>query len=258
MERKNQIYYRNEAEENEIDLSAVFAAVKKNLTVILLFAVMCAVLAYAATMLFVAPTYKTSFRVYVNNAVSSEGTTKVTSSDLTASRYLASTYAQIISGRSVLTGAAEKIGYSAGYGRLSNMVTVSSSTTSEIISVSVVAESPAVAVAYANAIIEVAEAQIANVVDGSSMRVIDSPYTPTGRYGPNYTKNAVIGFVLGAALLGGIVVIAALLDNRVKQEEGLEARYGIPVVGSVPNYEAASKSGDKYGYGSTKKKGGRE
>lgn len=241
-------------EETEIDLMVLFKALKKHIALIIIVALIFGAASYFGTLMFVRPTYRTSFRVYVNNSQQSgEEKTYISSSDVSASRSLAGTYGEIIKGRSVLTQAADSIGLDGSYSELSKMVEISTSTTSEIITVYVTARSKETALEYAQSIAEVAERQIASIVDGSSMRVIDEAYLPGSRYAPSYSKNAVIGAILGGILICGIIVIKELMDDRVKAEDSLEESFGIVVLGSVPNYWTAMKSGDKYGYYGRKK-----
>lgn len=239
-------------DETVINLAPILKALKKGIPWIIAAAVICGVLAYFGTKLFVTPTYRTQFRVYVNNSQNSSDKTSITNSDLNASRNLASTYAEIIKGRTVLTTAAQKAGLSLGYSKLNSMVNVDLGSATEIIKVSVTTESPELSKEYAGAIIEVAEEQISNIVEGSSMRVIDEPYLPTGIASPSYRRNAILGAAIGAVLVIALIVLREILDNRVRDEETLEERYGIAILGAIPNYDSATKAGSnysKYGYG---------
>ena len=238
--------------EISINLAPVFKALRKGIPWIIIAAVVFGSLAYFGTKMFITPTYMTLFRVYVNNSQDSSDKTSITNSDLSASRSLASTYAEIIKGRTVLTTAAEKTGITAGYNTLNSMVSVDFGSATEIISVGVTTVSPEMSLQYANNIIEVAEEQVSSIVDGSSMRVIDEPFLPTGSSYPNYRRNTILGALAGAALVILFIVLRELLDNRVRDEESLEERYGVAILGSIPNQEAASKAGShygKYGYG---------
>lgn len=239
----------NPNDELVIDLLPILVAIRKKLHWLAAAALLAGFLAWLISYLFIVPLYQTSFRVYVNNSQDSGEKTSITSSDLSASRSLANTYAQIISGRTVLTEAAASVGMYAGYAKLSGMVDASPQSNTEIISVKVRAESPELAVAYANSIIRVSQKQISGIVDGSSMRVIDEPFTPSGIHSPSYVKNAVIGALLAVIAVVGIITLKEIFDTRVRDEETLEQRYGIAILGSVPNHEFAGKAGNHYGYG---------
>ena len=239
----------NTNDEMVIDLIPILLAIKKKLHWLVAAALLAGFLAWLISYLFIVPLYQTNFRVYVNNTQNSDGKTSITSSDLSAARSLATTYAQIISGRTVLTEAAASVGLYTGYGTLKGMVDAGPQSNTEIISVNVRAESPELAVAYAESIIQVAEKQISGIVDGSSMRVIEEPFLPEGIHSPSYVKNTAIGALLAIVAVAGIIALKEIFDTRVRDEESLEQRYGIAILGSVPNYELAGKASNNYGYG---------
>ncbi len=239
---------QNKSDDDEmvIYLGPILKALRKRLIWIILVAVLCGALAYFATLMFTAPKYRTTFTVYVNNALDSSDKTSISNSDLTASRSLALTYAEIIKGRTVMAAAASEAGIEAQYSTLSKMVNVNSGTTTEIITVNVTTVSPELSKRFADCIIDVSKAQVSSIVDGSSMRVIDEPYLPTGIYSPNYKRNTLIGAFLGAFILVVIIVLREILDNRVRDEQTLAERFGVAILGSIPNQTAASKAGGHY------------
>lgn len=62
-----------------------------------------------------------------------------------------------------------------------------------------------------------------------------------------YPKKMLIGFAAGAILAAVYIILRDLLDVRVKGSDELAERYGIPVLGTIPEFEfkAASKSSNK-------------
>lgn len=240
-------------EEESVEILPLLMAVYKRWFAVVLAALVIGFAFWLGSHLFLTPTYRTSCRVYVNNMLDSSEKTSVSSSDLTASRSLAGTYAEIISGRTVLEEAARRVGVEQSYASLSRNITVTTGTSSEIITIAVVGRSPEAARGLAKSIVEVAQDHVASIVDGSSMRVIDEPFLPQSIYSPNYMRNAVLGAMLGAVLAVALIVLLTLLDNRVKDEDALEKRYGIVVLGSIPDFEEAGKVGSYDAYGTSRK-----
>ena len=80
------------------------------------------------------------------------------------------------------------------------------------------------------------------------MRAYDLPEVPEEIYSPRYSRTAVLAFAVGFILICASVVLYTLLDTRVKSQESLEERFGLVVLGSVPNFQDAFKNGDSYGY----------
>lgn len=239
-----------------IDIRVLATALRKRAGIILLVGILCGVLAFAGTHMFITPKYQATFTAYVNNRSTQDGSSgALTSSDLAASQELVKTYSAVITSRSVLESAASQAGAPYDYLQLKKMVSTESVDSTEIIQVSVTMPDPQMAAAVAHAISEVAGDYIAKIVEGSSMQIVDQPVIPVDIYSPNYKKNALLGVLLGIVLSAGIVIVKELLDDRIKDVSALEERCGIPVIGSIPNMEAAAKVGDSYAY-SKKKSGG--
>ena len=250
----------------EIDLLPLFKAVVSKWWLIVIFAVVLGMVSYFVTDTFVTPTYRTGFTAYVNNrsgvtANGSETTSsskKLTTSDITASQSLVKTYSKIILSRSVLTEAASKVNLNYTPSQLSRMVSTNTEDETEVIGVYVTAEDPKVAAQLASAIADVAPKMISQIIEGSSMQIIDEPLVPTSIYTPNYSKNTAVGILIGAVIAVAIIVIKELLDDHVKNEDELEDKFAIPVVGVIPDINSAIKQSTKYAYAYKMDEGGRK
>lgn len=231
--------------DRSIDVMRILRVLLKRIWIILLIAVWCAVAVFGYTKLFVKPVYRSSFTAYVNNRMTTnEGQNNMTSSDISASRGLTYLYQEIILSRSVLMDAAADCNMQTAYGTLQKNVSTSVATNAAIITVYVSASTPEEAQKLATAIASVAPDHVARVVDGSSMRIVDYPVKPTAPYAPNAQRNAVVGFV--AALLVGcmVVIVFDLIVDKVDSATEMEDRYGIAVIGVIPDMQQA----DKYQY----------
>lgn len=231
----------------EIDLMQLLKALWQRLWIIVVVTLLGSSLAYLGTKTFVQPTYRASFTAYVNNKATTEGTTTVSSGDLSAAQSLVYTYTQILTSRTMLSAAAEELGEDYTYGEMSGWVTTSVVDDTEIIQVSVTMDSAEDALALAMVIAELMPEYVTEIVEGSSVQIIDLPVLPTSIYSPNYLRNAMMGGLLGAFLVAALIVLRELLDDTVKDEETLEKRFNISVVGVIPDLATASKHTSHYG-----------
>lgn len=240
-------------EEDTIDLLELLQVLWKQVWLIVMVAFLTASVAYMGTKLFVTPTYQTEFTAYVNNKNAGAGSdisSILSSSDLMASQSLANTYAEILTSRDLLLKAAKEAGKEQyTYEDLSEAVTTEVQNDTEIITVSVVLESAQDAVAIAAALSDVSVDYIANIVEGSSMKVIDASILPSTVYTPNYLTNAVLGGLLGVILVCGAVVVLYLLDDTIRSEKDLVNRLDVTIIGTIPDLSSAGKKGFGYGYG---------
>ena len=81
------------------------------------------------------------------------------------------------------------------------------------------------------------------------MQIIDEHLRPTGKNAPNYRRNTGIRLIAGMALICMIIFVLEVMDDRVKDEDDLRRRYGLVVIGTIPNLLTADKHGSGYGYG---------
>ncbi|MCD7753912.1 MAG: Wzz/FepE/Etk N-terminal domain-containing protein, partial [Clostridiales bacterium] len=176
-----------------IDLVQLAKALWHRFWIILIVTLMGCSLTYLGTKAFVQPTYRATFTAYVNNKSSSEGTTTVTNSDLTAAQSLVYTYTHILTSRTMLDAAAAQIGENYSYEEMSEWVTTDVVDDTEIIEVSVKMDSAEGALALAEAIAEIMPDYVTQIVEGSSVQIIDMPILPDSIYSPSYLRNAAIG-----------------------------------------------------------------
>lgn len=245
-------------DEDLIDPIPLLKALWRGAWLILTAAFLTGSLAYLGTKLLITPTYRTIFIAYVNNRNQAETATSLTSSDLSAAQSLVHTYASILTSRSVLVPAAQQAGLDPEipYKELLECVTVEIVDGTELLSVSVTMEDPYQAKAFADTICEMAPEHVAQIVEGTSMQIVDAPVLPAEIYQPGYLRNTLIGILIGLVLAAGGIVLCELLNDRIENEEQLEKLFGIAVIGTIPDLVEAGKQDShayRYGYG---KKGG--
>ena len=244
-------------DEIEIDLLELLRAIWSNIGLVIISALLLGIIALAVTIFFIKPTYRANLTAFVNNRTSEQTMETIGSGDVTAARSLTYTYAAIIKSRPVIEDSLSRASLQSrySYDSIKNSITTSIEDNTQLDNVYVTLKSPEDAYMVAKAISEVAPAYVSNIVEGSSMKIVTNPVLPTTQYSPNPRKNMMIGILLGIVLMAAYIVIRELLDNRVKSEQELEEKFGLPIVGSIPNFKAAS-SGKNYGYSSYYKKGG--
>ncbi len=236
--------------QEEIDLLKLLQAMWKKAWIILATAILGGSLFLVYTIFFVTPQYRSSALLYVNNAVSI-GNTKVSisSSDIYASNSLVDTFSVILKSRNTLEEAILEGQLPYSYDQLVNMVSGSAEGDTSVFKITVVDKDPEMAAHIANTIVEVIIDKISKIIEGSSVKIVDSAVPPRAAFAPSYTKNTAIGMLLGFVIAAGIIILRTLMDNTIREEEYLLENYkNIPVLSSIPNL-AESSEGGYYGYG---------
>ena len=245
--------------EIEINMMPIIRAIISKLWLIILVGVLVAGLAFCATKLFIKPTYRCGFTAYVNNQRSSE---YLTNQDINAGKQLVDTYVTVIRSNKILSAAAESIGLDIPVGTLKRTVTASVQNETEVIAIYVENRDPQTAYILANAIANTAPVYMTDIVEGSSMKIIDYPMYSDKRYKPSYIKYSLLGFLAGALLILLKVIIDTLRDDTIKNEQEIEDRFSLPILGVIPDVLQSADEKNKgyyaYSYGSRGKDGGKD
>lgn len=228
----------------EIDLKELAKALVKRFWIILLCAALVCGIVLAYTAFFVPSMYTASVTIYVNNN-SGNNSNAISSSDLAVALRLVATYVNIIESDTVLEDVIKETGLVLTPKQVRRMLSAAAVDETEMFRVQITSTNPQMSVDLANAIATVAPARIAEIIEGSSAKVIDYARLPSGRSSPSYTVNAFLGAVGGALLAVIGIVIWMATDTRVKREEDLIRIYAIPVLGKIPDLNSVLEKGKK-------------
>ena len=229
--------------ELQIDLRRILLAVWNRVWMVVISGVLIGGIALGYAYFMVTPNYASSVQLYVNNQP--ENSPGFSSSQLQASQILADTYMVILESRVVLEKVNEVAGLKYSYGQLKNMVSAAAINETDVFKVTVTATSADHAYKLAKAIEEVLPTRIDEIVDGSSVRIVDMAVKNTSPVGPVYSRYALLGAILGVALCVVLIVLVEITNTTVQSEDYLTTTYkDLPLLAVIP----PTDGGDKYGY----------
>lgn len=236
------------AEYYTVDVMHIVKSLWRRAWVIVLCGVLAAIIGFAVSAFAIAPTYSSYVKLYVNNSSFSLGSTNfsISSSELSAAQSLVRTYGEILGSRTTLERVIDKSGVDYTWKELHDMIDYSPSNNTEIMQVTVTCEDPYEASRIANTIAEVLPARISEIIDGASMEVVDSAVPDLEKIAPSITKYTAVGLVLGMLVAVLMLIVAALMDDTIHDEEYVLRTYDYPILGKVPNLLNAG--GKSYGY----------
>lgn len=234
-------------DEVEFDLLHLAQVLWHHVLPIILAGIILGVAVLGFTKVFVKPTYDSQVYLYVNSNNLSVGGTQVSLSDLSVAKSLVDTYIVILNTRTTLNEVIERAGVDYTYEQLKKMISAKSVNSTEIFSVNVTSTNPQEAAILANTVAEVLPYKIAEVVDGSSVRIVDYAIVAPKRSSPSYSTNTLIGVALGIFLMSAIYIIRDLMDEQIHDTDYLSKTYGeIPVLAVIPDLTA--KNSNHYSY----------
>lgn len=235
-----------------IDLLKIAEGLLHRLWVIVLSMVICGALMFSYATFKVTPMYESSVLMYVNNSSFSVGATSfsISSSEISAAKSLVDTYLVILNTRSTLNDVIKQGELNYSYEQLLDMISAKSVNETEVFSVTVTSPNPRESEHIANTIAQVLPGKIADVVEGSSVRIVDYAVIPSEKVSPNITLYTIVGLLGGLMLSCAVVAVLEIMDDQIRSENYLLENYpDIPLLTVVPDLlNEKSRKGYYYYY----------
>lgn len=203
---------------------------KKRLKLVIVLPLVCALAVGGYSFVAMKNTYTASVGMYVlvqhDNANSNS-----LSSDLSASQMVTNDVATLLKSDRMALETAKALGLEdlKGY-----TTSITSSTTSRVLTLEVTGTDPQRTADIANKMAEEVSGVPREVMNVDSVNVVDSAKVPTSPSGPKRPLYIAVGFLAGLFAAVAIVVIADMLNTKVRGEQDLEELLGVPVIGRIP------------------------
>lgn len=191
-------------------------------------------IALLGSVFFIKPKYTSTTRIYV---VSRSSDTSLTNQDLQAGSYLVNDYKEVITSSEVLSSVIDQEKLSMSASELSKDIAVTIPTDTRVISISVTDTDAQRACDIANTVREVAAEKIKAVTKVNDVTTLESATKPSHPSSPNVKKNAAIGALAGVFLAVVGILVAEVLDDRVRRPEDIEEVLGMTLLGVVPDID---------------------
>ncbi len=182
-----------------------------------------------------------TFYVYSNPDYITDSSVNIGSSDISQAKNLISSYMQILKSRTFLEKVQEATGttYSTEY--LKTRISARAVENTAAFTVSVIDADPVMAMEIANAIGDLAPAEIIRIVKSGGLEVLDDAQLPTVPYqSTSVLKYVVLGAAAGFVLSAAWFVVRSLMDTTVRRKYEIEDLFTIPILGDVPQMEPVS------------------
>lgn len=224
-----------------IDLKKILFLFWHNILLILFSAAICAVIGFLYARFIITPLYSASADMLVNNTQDVTITT-ITSADLVASSNLVGTYSIILKSHNVLEKVIEDLNLNMTYEALSSQVTVKAVDDTQVMRITVINPSSAVAMKIVSRIVDLAPDIIIDTVNAGSVKMVDTPWTTQQPVSPNQKKYAAIAGVLGLVICVVFILIKEMLSNTFRTQEDVRRILDLPVLGIIPQEDGFKQS----------------
>lgn len=217
----------------EIDFIELFYVLLSHWWQIVLAAVLGAVVAFSYTNYYVTPTYSATAKMFVVSDTSNVDNL-LTASDLAYGNTVKEDIRSLLVSRELLQRVIDSLHLTRSTGQLAGMISVGSNTNTHIMTVTVTSPYPDEAADVANELIIQCRTYLPEVMRISAPSFYERALVPTYKNGPNYSRKAMTGAMVGGAAVCGILVLLFLLNDRISTPDDLERYLGIQPLASVP------------------------
>lgn len=249
------------------DVKQIAAFLLRKLHVIFACSALAAVLGLVLAVYIISPRYTSTVSLYVNNTAESAATSAVNINDINASQKLVNTYIVILQDDEVMEQVAaqlleeyppETLARSLPLEArgeylvltseiLRRVIQMSSVNNTEVLRITAVTGDAGMSARICNLMTEIAPGVLQRVVKAGSVETIGAAKPAEIPTFPNTRVFGAAGLLAGLVLSASAVLLVFLLDNTVKSEDDIRARFNIPVLGEIPGHEPDFKrSFEKY------------
>lgn len=240
--------------ETEMDLFELFRHLKKKTAVLLAVCLLSAVLGFLGTKLFISPNYTAVTRVYVLNR---SDDTAVVSADFSLSNYMINDYQVLITGQNVTKAVAKQLNLDMTHEELAKRIRVSAPDNTRVLQISVTDTEARRAADIANAVRDIAAAQIKAIMDVDAVNLVYEAEVPEEPTSPNVWLNTAIAALVGLLAATGVYGVIFLLDDTLRTEEDVERYLGLSTLGVIPASKELDAMSDRVGTKKRPKKRGK-
>lgn len=242
-------------DELEIDLREVFFALWQRLWMIILALLLGGGLAVLYSKVILTPQYTSTTMVYIL----SKETTLTSLADLQIGSQLTKDYKVLVTSRPVLQEVIDTLTLGMEYEELKERVVLENPSDTRMLSISIEDPDPVRAKSIVDAIAKVSSKYIGDIMEMTPPKIIEEGVVATNQSSPHAGRNAVIGGILAALAVVGMIVLEVILNDTIQTEEDVEKYLQLSVLAAVPEREenrvAAEAKGKKKKKKNTAKKG---
>ena len=228
---------QTQSDVTEIDLLELCREFAKHIIAILLCIILFGGAAGAFSKFVIIPQYKSSSMMYIL----SKETTLASLADLQIGSQLTNDYQIIVKSRPVLQTVIEQLNLDLTYEQFSKRITINNPSNTRILTITTEDADPQLAKDIVDSIARVASDYIAETMEMIPPKLIEEGTVATTKSSPSVAKNTLMGALIGAILMCGIITVKFIMNDSVTTTEDVENYLGISVLASIPERKYANK-----------------
>lgn len=214
----------------EIDLTGLLLHLRKKTGAIAVVALVCLLMGFLASAVFMEPQYTASTRVYILNRSSD----RYSSSDFVIASYMLNDYKVLITGQNVTQEVVNDLKLNMKPAVLAEKIEVTSPEETRVLQIDYTDSDPQQAARIANAVREEAVEQIQSIMEVDAVKLIYAAEAPKQPSSPNVSRYTIVAGLLGGMLMAAIYTVTYILNDSIRTEEDVERYLGLSTLGVIP------------------------
>lgn len=220
----------------EINIKELFNFFVSKLRIIIIVTLVVVLIGAMYSLFLKTPVYESMTTLVLTGTAEASGNNSgsaITQNDINLNSKLVSTYREVIKSKTVLKDVINTLGLDYTVNELSNKISVSTVSDTEMIQITVESTKPEETAKVANELAEKFSEQIKEIYKIENISIIDRAEVPTAPADSSIAKQVVIYALIGIVLSFAIVFAMFYFDTTLKEASQVE-KLGLTVLTSVP------------------------
>ena len=212
----------------EISFYKLVKILASRLLSIIIISVLCGFASLAYTVAFVKPQYTSSVKLMV----SQEGGNQ-SAQNISIMIRLVNSYIELLDSRDFYAEVANESGLNYSAGAVGRMISYTAKEDSEVFLATVTAATASDCQAIISSLMTCIPPRIESAFNKVTLKVVETPNGPAATSSQR-VRNTILGTVAGALLASVVILMREFFDTRCKEPGDLTERYGLPILGTIP------------------------
>lgn len=218
-------------DEDVIDLVELFYVLWGHAWQIILCLIAGAAIAFAYTYFLVTPLYQATSSIYI---VSASNNSVVNLTDLQIGAQLTADYQELMLSRPLLEDVIENLDLDLSTKSLEKMISITNTTDTRILKITVTSPDPQESADIANELVNQACIYLPEIMETDEPNLVEEAIPPVSKSSPSYSKNIVLGGLVGAVLCCGVLVLRYLMNDTFVTPDDVSRYLGIQPLAVIP------------------------
>lgn len=226
--------------EENINIKEIFESLKKRYKLIIAITLGFTIISIILSFFVIKPKYEANVKLFIGKQESKK--TDYDSNDVMMYQKLLTTYAEVLKTDDIIEESLKKSHIDEDVDAAQKNLKVTPRADTQILEVSYTDTNKEDAAKFLNALTSNFMKESKKLIPNGNTQVIQKVKVPEKPVSPNKKLNILIAFVLGLMISVGISLLLEFMDNTFKSKDELEKFLEIPVLSTIPDHDADSRS----------------